>query len=240
MVSSDHQPAVERMQDLLQSWETQHDTRAIFLGCYLLMTRNMLAAIQAGEFQDPAWVHRWLDHFSDYYFQALTAFEQGQENLAQPWQYAFSATREPGTMVLQNLMLGINAHINYDLILALGDMLEPEWQELPEEKRQLRYLDHCHVNAIIARTTDSVQDTVVERYSTAAKVADVALGPLDEWLASRLINAWRERVWRLALERIEEPQPDRREQIRLAIENRSAEQARRILMEGLKDLLDFD
>ena len=231
---------VERMQNLLQVWEEGHDARAIFLGCYTMMTRNTLEAIEAGEFRDPTWVFDWLEHFADYYFNALEAFDQSLENLAQPWRFAFDAAREPGTLVLQNLMLGINAHINYDLILALSDMLEPDWQGLPEEQRQLRYQDHCTVNAIIARTVDAVQDEVVERYSPVTNLADVLLGPVDEWLASRLIDAWRERVWRLAVQRTEAIHPEGREEIRRNIEHKSTEQARLILVEGLDRLLDFD
>jgi hypothetical protein len=240
MTLTSRQPAVERMQLLMQAWEEQHDARAIFLGCYTLMTRNMLVAIQAGEFQDPAWVLVWLEHFADYYFNALEAFDQGLENLPQPWRYAFEAARQPGTLVLQNLMLGINAHINYDLILALSDMLEPDWHELPEDKRLARYQDHCTVNAIIARTIDTVQDNVVEFYSPALNLADVLLGPVDEWLVSRLINAWRERVWRLAVQRAESIHPESREEIRHNIELKSSEQARLILADGLDRLLDID
>jgi hypothetical protein len=240
IISTGHQPAVDRMQHLLQAGQVQRDTRAIFLGCYELMTRNMLAAIEAGEFQDPAWVSAWLDHFADYYFNALDAFDQDLDNLPQPWRYAFSAAREPGTLVLQNLLLGINAHINYDLILALSDMLAPDWSDLPEAKRQARYQDHCTVNALIARTTDEVQDKVVEFYSPIYNLADVLLGPIDEWLVSRLINAWREQVWQMAVQYTETFLPEEREEIRRQIEIKSSEQAHHILVSSLEKLLKFD
>lgn len=235
-----HQPTDGRMQALLQSWEAQQDGRAIFLGCYALMTRNMLAAIEAGEFQDPAWVFTWLDHFAGYYFNAVEAFDQGLDTLPQPWRRAFEAASQPDTLVMQNLMLGINAHINYDLILALSDMLEPEWQDLPDEKRLLRYQDHCKVNTILAGTTDEVQDKIVEVYSPVANLADVLLGPLDEWLVSRLINAWRERVWQLAIQYTETSLPEEREELRRSIEAKSGEQAHHILIASLERLLDPD
>ena len=51
--------------------------------------------------------------------------------------------------VLQNLLLGINAHINYDLVLTIYDMPAPEWERLTEEQRRRRFQDHCTVNVII-------------------------------------------------------------------------------------------
>jgi len=44
-------------------------------------------------------------------------------------------------LTVQNLILGVNAHINYDLVLATADMLEPEWSQLDEERRQARHDD---------------------------------------------------------------------------------------------------
>jgi hypothetical protein len=61
------------------------------------------------------------------------------------------------------LLLGVNAHINYDLVLTLVDLLEPEWKQLSAEQCQQRHSDYCHVNEIISLTIDIVQDDVLER-----------------------------------------------------------------------------
>lgn len=61
------------MNELLQQWEQTDDRRAIFLGCYALMTRNMLAGLNTGQFHDPRWVRALLEHFAGYYFDALDA-----------------------------------------------------------------------------------------------------------------------------------------------------------------------
>ncbi len=45
-------PALARMTALVEQWEARQDRRAIFLGCYRLMTRNMLDAIEADRFHD--------------------------------------------------------------------------------------------------------------------------------------------------------------------------------------------
>ena len=64
------------MEALISQWETHADPRGVFLSCYCLMTRNMLAAIHRRDFHDPVWVGRLLDHFAGYYFAALDAYER--------------------------------------------------------------------------------------------------------------------------------------------------------------------
>jgi hypothetical protein len=121
-------------------------------------------------------------------------------------------------MALQNLLLGVNAHINYDLVLALVDMLEPEWAELSEDRLQGRYDDHCHINRVIGRTIDTVQDNVIERQAPAMDLIDKLLGPLDEWTISRLISHWRDEVWEQALRLLSTSALEERERLRQEIE----------------------
>ena len=117
---------INRMQAYIDAWEKAGDRRAIFLSCYELMTRNMLAAIGAGDFEDWAWVYALLERFAEYYFAALDAYER-EQTIPVVWKLAFNAAQRPMSHVLQDLILGVNAHINYDLAFALADMLTPEW-----------------------------------------------------------------------------------------------------------------
>jgi hypothetical protein len=204
----DYDPVVEHMQSLIREWEEASDQRAIFLSCYLMMTSNMLSAIEQKEFNDPAWVDRLLHRFAEYYFVALEAYEQEPTAAPPVWQLAHKATQEPGALALQKLLLGVNAHINYDLVLTLVDLLGPEWVALTEEQRYARYADHCHVNDVIGATIDAVQDQVLEPSTPLMDVIDRALGPLDEMLISRLIRDWREKVWQNATRLLETSEPD--------------------------------
>ena len=238
----DHQPAIDHMQALLDQWEAADDRRCIFLGCYSQMTANMLKAIQAGEFHDNQWVGRLLEHFADYYFKALETYEQQPTVAPAVWQVAFQLTGDPEAHVLQHLMLGINAHINFDLVFALEDMLRDEWADLSPSQRMERYQDHCRVNQVIASTVDAVQDSVVERFAPRMDLIDDGLGHLDEWLASRLISIYRDRVWQKAVERLQAQDEYEREAIGLAVENSSLQRAQLIhswsLGKALKGLID--
>lgn len=217
------------MQELATQWESAGDRRAEFLQCYTLMTANMLAGIEAGDFCDAAWVAGLLDHFAEYYFVALADYEEDSAGTPAPWRLAHDAARQDHALVVQNLLLGINAHVNYDLVLAVVDMLDADWSHLPMAQREVRYEDYTRVNHIIARTVDSVQNQIVERAAPVMKVLDAALGPADEWLASSLVSHWREHVWRRAVEMLDVEDMAERAALRRQVEAEASQRARAIL-----------
>jgi len=191
----------------------------------------MVAGIRADRFRDRRWVQGLLHHFAAYYFEAVEAYDRRDPGTPAVWRYTLEAASRPETNVLQNLFLGINAHINYDLVLAITDVLEPEWEGMDAAGRGVRYQDHCLVNTIIAETIDAVQDEVVESYAPALDVLDKAMGPLDEWLIARMIRGWRDDVWQDVLRMLAAPPGPAREALRRHIEARSLERARVLLVD---------
>lgn len=207
---ADYQIA-ERMREIAASWEAAADQRSVFLACYGMMTRNTLDAIAQGEFTNPEWVKRLLRRFAEYYFAALDAYDRYPGSSPAVWRATFEYTRDSNVWALQKLLLGVNAHINYDLVLALQDTLQDEWDRLPAEERASRFADHCHVNHVIWQTIDAVQDEILEPVMPMLKWVDEVFGRADEWMISQLIKEWRDRVWRKAVELLETPDSVKRE-----------------------------
>lgn len=188
---------ITRMQSQVEAWEATGDDRAIFLTCYAMMTENMLRTIGDHGFTDGVWVQLLTHRFADYYFDALACYEnQGKPPV---WTFTFETACADQTHVLQNLLLGVNAHICYDLIFAVADSIPDPWADLPADLRSQRYTDYCHVNHVIGQTLDAVQDQVVEKYDRRMEVVDASFGRLDEWMIHTLITRWREQVWEQAL-----------------------------------------
>lgn len=213
------------MKEQAGSWESAGDKRAVFLRCYGMMTENMLRAVEEGRFRDAGWVNQLLHLFAGYYFQALEQYESDAPSTPPVWRQAHGATLQCRLHVLQNLLLGINAHINYDLALALRDMLLPEWPELSEAQKQARYADHLLVNAIIAETIDAVQDEVVEKEAPLMNIVDVLMGRLDERLLSGLITRWRASVWKDAHALMNAAAGGDAEPVRIQLENKAMRRA---------------
>ncbi len=239
-------PTVARMQSLVDQWggalkseqgfpRQPEDHRVIFLHCYLLMTLNMLAAIERQEFHDPAWVDRLLHIFSGYYFTALDAFDQDPATASPVWQLAFEEARHPHTLALQHLLLGVNAHINYDLIMALVDILEPEWAGLTEDQRAQRYADHCHVNHVISRTVDAVEEEVIDPEMPVMRLIDTIVGRrLEDAMVSDLLGHWRDVVWHNAMRLLDLRDAEEREKLVSHYEREVLEIGEVIQMRGFK------
>lgn len=161
---------------------------------------------------------RLLDRFAEYYFDAVYCYEAGSDACPPVWRHALDACGRD-LHPLQHLFLGINAHTNYDLAFALADVLE-DWSDLDETRRLRRRTDHLAVNEVIRQTVDVVQERIVQPMAPGMGVVDTLLGPIDEWLVSRLIAGWRMAVWTDAVSLLEATAADR-PAVRCRIERRA-------------------
>src|SRR5215472_11306426 len=108
---------IERMTELLEPMEAAGDPERIFRATYLRTTIAVAEEIQRpGGFADPEWTERWDVAFADLYLEALEKLQAGEQP-SRPWAVAFGARRE---------LLGMNAHINYDLPQALLAVITDE------------------------------------------------------------------------------------------------------------------
>ncbi len=210
--------ALPRMIAQIDDWLPVGDRRSIFLRCYAIMTRNMQQAVADNRFQDPVWMAYLVEHFASYYFVALDAYEQQATAVPAVWQQVFDLAHDPATSVIHNLLYGVNAHINYDLVLAISDLLGPEMAHLTAEQLAQRRADHDLVNQILAASIDTVQDQVVDEYLPEMRIVDLALGPLDEHVIAQLIVRWRDAVWGNVLEMVSTRSEDEREAVRRRVE----------------------
>jgi hypothetical protein len=185
--------AHRRLCELERLFYERGDRRGPFLVIYSRVTAEVGRAIEAGTFADPAWVEAYLVTFADLYRQALLSFETGSlDTLADPWQVAFESATRGECLVVQDAVLGINAHVNYDLALALSLVGV-------DADRERKYADHCAVNAILRRLVDEVQERLAERYAPGVARIDESLGRLDEALSFVALAEGRDTAWRAAV-----------------------------------------
>src|SRR3954463_8507629 len=96
--------------ELEDYFRQNRDSRAVFLGAYVIITGAMRHAIEDNQFADTAWVRRYLLQFGGLYLAALRASEEGRGNeVPAAWRVAFDLSKNGGGSTLQHLLLGINA-----------------------------------------------------------------------------------------------------------------------------------
>ncbi|MFC7097707.1 DUF5995 family protein [Halobaculum marinum] len=168
------------------------DRRAVFLTVYGAVTARVRRDLRGDRFADPEWVGRYLTAFANRYRLALAAYERGErERVPRAWQLAFDAALAGETLVAQDALLGINAHVVHDLALALADAgIDP---------RPARRRDHDAVNAVLAELVDVEQDLLATRYAPGLADLDAAGGRLDEQAAFLTLAEGRDWAWHCAV-----------------------------------------
>jgi Family of unknown function (DUF5995) len=120
-----------RMEGLLEPLEASGDPGRFFLATYLRTTRAVAEELDRGGFRDPAWVERWDVAFADLYVDAVEDAQAGRRP-PEPWAVAFGAGDRDGLPPLRHVLLGMNAHINYDLAQSLLAVISEAGFDDPE------------------------------------------------------------------------------------------------------------
>jgi hypothetical protein len=167
-----------------------------FASLYRQVTVAVAQGIDRDEFEDGPRMSRFDAAFGNRYLRALRAWRE-EERSGQPvpgvgrsWRRAFRATGQPGPVILQHLVLGVNAHINLDLAVAAAETCPGE--QIGELKK-----DFDHINAILNGVLGVLQDSVGELSPVLAGF-DRTLGRLDEQLFGFSVVEARAAAWEAA------------------------------------------
>lgn len=185
--------AHERLTALQTALRDRDDRRAVFLTVYTRMTRDVHATLEADGFENPDWMREYLVTFANYYRRAFLRFERGDyDAIPEPWRIAFTRAIADENLVFQDAIVGINAHINYDLALAVRDVGI-------EVDRASKYADHRTINDILAKLVDQQQRALAELYAPGVESIDAVFGPIDESVSLFTLAEAREQAWRVAV-----------------------------------------
>jgi len=186
---------IKRMTELLEPMEAANDPKRIFHATYLRTTIAVAEQIaRPGGFADPQWTERWDVAFAELYLEALEQLQAGEQT-SRPWAVAFGARR--GLPVLNRLLLGMNAHINYDLPQALLAVITDEEFD-DTELIGRREADHKAIDGILASRVSAEGDELVSIYGPGS-LPDRLLKPFNERGTRRFLREARQKVWANAL-----------------------------------------
>ena len=179
---------VAQMRSRLDALATTSPRRP-FLSTYLRTTQSVGDAVEAGRFLDPAWVERWDVAFADLYLQAHDAFVAGEtSDVPRPWRLAFTAPDD--LPALRHVLLGINAHVNYDLPQAMLAVITPaDFADARLARR--RRDDHERIDDVLSGRVKAEDDLLGGRRT----LLDRLLTPLNRWGSKRFLREARLKVW---------------------------------------------
>ncbi len=219
---------IRRLREARDEWGCDH--RAVFATTYLTLTKQLFSDVKSGlverTFADPDYLYTEDALFANIYFRTARAYNRGDE-VAKAWQIAFDTAKRDDTGAVQDMLLGINAHVQNDMpfmLAALG---------LTRPNGNSRKPDHDEANGTLNRAYEDVVEEVRVRFDPAIGITNPAGLPADDLLGLELVRSWRENVWRNAEKLLNAEGKREQRQVAKQIEDQAALSAEAIAAGGI-------
>ncbi|HNB81390.1 MAG TPA: DUF5995 family protein [Chitinophagaceae bacterium] len=189
---------VDRLEAITRESRQSKNPLGYFAALYLGVTRRVQQGLKQGEFSRPEQMEKLDVVFANRYFEALELFKQGKP-CSKSWYETFRASTTQRLTVLQHLVMGMNAHIHFDLGLAAVETVRMNPLETVRE-------DFFTINTILA----GMIETVELRMSKISPLIQLLLplaGKADEMLTRFSITTARDLAWTFASEVASAPKP---------------------------------
>ncbi|HVT59542.1 MAG TPA: DUF5995 family protein [Thermoanaerobaculia bacterium] len=121
---------------------------------------------------------------------SATASYQAGKPPSASWQVAFQAAQSADPIILQHLLLGMNAHINLDLGIAAA-------QTSPGTQLPALHDDFFKINALLASLVSTVVEELKQVSPLLGLIEDV-LGKADDTIANFGLTTARDWAWTFA------------------------------------------
>ena len=180
---------IAHLDDVIARARQEESRLGYFATLYRNVTVEVKRGIEQGRFEDGARMERLDVNFANRYLTALADYRAGVP-ASRCWAAAFRAAGEWPPIVLQHLLLGMNAHINFDLgaaaaITCPGDQLPPLKHDFDE------------INNILSAMTGGVQ-LQLTKISHWMKLLELVGGKTQRAVLNWSIDVARDEAWRLA------------------------------------------
>jgi hypothetical protein len=152
MLAQNIDEVIARLTDIIDISSQEPSRLGYFAALYRKVTISVKEGIRNGRFQNGPRMERLDTSFANRYLEAYELHRKGGTPTAS-WQVSFDAAEHLRPLILQHLLLGINAHINLDLGIAAvgafpGNQLPPLQNDFDE------------INKVLAELTQPVEDAI--------------------------------------------------------------------------------
>ena len=176
------------------AWCLANNSRAgYFAALYRRVTRTVRARIGTGYFDNDERMETLDVTFASRYLTAFDQWRTGDPAISACWKVAFDAVADPKLIILQNLLVGMNAHIDYDLGIAAAEVAGTM------EGLESLHGDFNKINALLACLVPTVFSEIGDLSPLIHLVEDVG-EPDEEKLVDFLMDVARDFAWLLANE----------------------------------------
>lgn len=199
------------------------DRRGVFVSAYVVTTGALRDWIERGRFQRPSSVSRYIVAFANKYLVALNHHVAGEvDKVPAAWRASFESAARRHTPLLQELLLGINAHVNHDLpYAALDAELELQCED--------DFNDFTAMNDALHDAMPEVRRRVVAGFQPGMRIWNFVAGPWIDRVMDGSFRKARADAWSAARALADARTEADTKRVNKEIHTRSAWVARRIL-----------
>lgn len=210
---------IKRMRTLQKQLGCDH--RAVFTTTYLELTKTYRRILreQPDFIKYRKYLFTEVAVFANVYFKSVRDYKRGKD-VPEAWKIAFDTAADSDVNATQDMLLGINAHVQNDMpfvIAALG---------MRTKKGDSRKPDHDKVNDVLDIAYPDVVKAVRTRFDPQVDLTNPDALPHDDIAGIEMVRTWREQVWRNAERLINARNDAERRQVAQQIEDYAAGWAR--------------
>lgn len=181
---------LNQLDQIIEDTVSDNNSLGIFAYVYKRTTEGVRDAITEGIFEDNPRMEKMDVTFANLYIKAYYNYQSGKE-ISAAWKASFDA-KDANITMIQQLLLGMNAHINLDLGQAAA-------ATCPGEEIKSLENDFMEVNKVLADLTDVMQKKL-GKVSPLMFVLDWAGKRSDEVVVNFSMIKARQQAWNLAEE----------------------------------------
>jgi hypothetical protein len=195
----------------------------VFATTYLELTRQLRDTLAARPhfFSDAKYLYIEDALFANIYFNTVRDYTNGKR-VPGAWQVAFETAAAGDVNGAQDMLLGINAHVQNDMpfvLAALGQRMRNGQSRKPDHDRMTDVLDEAYERVVRA---------VEDRFDPFVGTTNAKWTFADDVAGIELVKEWRETVWRNAERLLAAKNDEERAQVAQQIQDYAAGWARMI------------
>jgi len=180
---------IDKLSEIIAISEREGDPAGYFAALYQKVTIKVKDGIADGYFDDVERMERLDVLFAQRYIDAWQAYKRGEE-MSASWRKAFELTTEYWPIVLQHLLVGMNAHINLDLGIAAADCMRGK--NLDDLQT-----DFNRINEILSDLVREVQGNLSAVWPVLKWILKLT-GKVDDYLVDFSMTLARDGAWKFA------------------------------------------
>lgn len=185
------QDVIHALDAIIEESKKNSSPLGYFAALYRKVTKKVKEGVEKkGVFQDDKRMERLDVIFASRYIDAYYAYQKG-ESVTLSWVEAFNLSKETSPIVLQHLLIGMNAHINLDLGIAAAEVMKG---------KNIQDLEHDFnkINEILADLVGNVEKDLTEIWPMLKWILKWTKG-FDTFLINFSMEEARKGAWKFAV-----------------------------------------